>query len=51
VTKTRTAQDHSQLDESDAFTPRFGADGLIPVAVTAAATGELLMLATERGRL
>jgi phosphoribosyl-AMP cyclohydrolase len=45
VTRPKTAPDHSKLDESESFTPRFGADGLLPVAVTAAATGELLMLA------
>ena len=33
------------IEESAEFTPRFGPDGLMPVAVTSAATGELLMLA------
>ncbi len=33
------------VEETANFTPRFGPDGLMPVAVTSAATGELLMLA------
>jgi phosphoribosyl-AMP cyclohydrolase len=50
VTKARTASpsargDQTKIEEATAFTPRFGADGLIPVAVTSAETGELLMLA------
>ncbi len=49
MTKTKTAQKlkgaKSSIEESDVFAPRFGADGLMPVAVTSAATGELLMLA------
>jgi phosphoribosyl-AMP cyclohydrolase len=49
TTKTRTASPNrsgtAALEESAEFAPRFGADGLIPVAVTSAATGELLMLA------
>jgi phosphoribosyl-AMP cyclohydrolase len=50
VTKTKAAPtsaggDSGMIEETTAFTPRFGADGLLPVAVTAAATGELLMLA------
>jgi phosphoribosyl-AMP cyclohydrolase len=50
VTKTKTSSpsarpDQTQIEEATAFTPKFGADGLLPVAVTSAATGELLMLA------
>jgi phosphoribosyl-AMP cyclohydrolase len=50
VTKTKTAPpsargDRATIEEASIFTPRFGADGLLPVAVTSAATGELLMLA------
>lgn len=35
----------SALEETLEFRPRFGADGLIPVATTEATTGALLMLA------
>jgi phosphoribosyl-AMP cyclohydrolase len=50
VTKTKTAApsargDSGNIEETTVFTPRFGADGVMPVAVTSAATGELLMLA------
>jgi phosphoribosyl-AMP cyclohydrolase len=49
VTRTKTAtpatSDKADIEEMTAFTPRFGADRLIPVAVTSAETGELLMLA------
>ncbi len=37
--------DDVAVEETHAFRPRFGADGLIPVAVTEAASGVLLMLA------
>jgi phosphoribosyl-AMP cyclohydrolase len=33
------------LEEGTAFTPKFDADGLVPVVVTSAATGDVLMLA------
>jgi phosphoribosyl-AMP cyclohydrolase len=33
------------LEEGTVFTPKFDADGLVPVVVTAAATGDVLMLA------
>lgn len=33
------------IEETDAFAPKFGADGLIPVAATDAEDGRLLMLA------
>ena len=50
MTKTKTAApsargDSGNIEETTVFTPRFGADGVLPVAVTSAATGELLMLA------
>ena len=34
-----------KIEETDAFAPKFGADGLIPVATTDAENGRLLMLA------
>lgn len=37
--------DKTALEEGPAFTPRFGADGLITAVVTDAADGELLMVA------
>lgn len=37
--------DDAAIEETVDFRPRFGADGLIPVAVTEAATRRLLMLA------
>jgi phosphoribosyl-AMP cyclohydrolase len=40
VTKTS-----SEIEDGTAFTPRFDADGLVPVVVTSATTGEVLMLA------
>lgn len=48
MTKTATPPktgESDTIEETASFTPRFGADGLMPVAVTSAATGELLMLA------
>src|SRR5829696_2745796 len=35
----------SELEEGDALTPRFGADGLVTCVTTEAGTGELLMVA------
>ena len=35
----------ADIEEGASFTPRFGADGLSPVTVTSAASGEVLMLA------
>ena len=35
----------SELEEGKAFTPRFGADGLIPAIVTDQETGDVLMFA------
>ncbi len=37
--------DKAALEQGDALTPRFGADGLIACVATHAATGEVLMLA------
>ena len=37
--------DKAQLEEGGAFTPRFGADGLITAVVTDAGDGALLMVA------
>lgn len=50
MTKTETTSpsvqsDKTAIEETAEFAPRFGADGLMPVAVTSAATGEMLMLA------
>jgi phosphoribosyl-AMP cyclohydrolase len=36
---------HADIEEGTAFTPKFDADGLLPVVVTSARTGEVLMLA------
>ena len=38
-------QSKADSEEGSVFAPRFDADGLLPVVVTAAATGEVLMLA------
>lgn len=35
----------AELESGTAFTPRFGADGLLPAVVTEAASGEVLMVA------
>jgi phosphoribosyl-AMP cyclohydrolase len=35
----------TELEEGTVLTPQFGADGLMPVVVTSAETGEVLMLA------
>lgn len=43
MTKTQTAS--APVDETSAFMPRFGPDGLMPAIVADAATGEVLMLA------
>ncbi len=49
MTETPFFPDRSALDaaieETAKFAPKFGADGLIPAAVTDAGTGRLLMLA------
>lgn len=37
--------DTSETEEGTVFAPRFDADGLVPVVVTSAKTGEVLMLA------
>ncbi|HET9572769.1 MAG TPA: phosphoribosyl-AMP cyclohydrolase [Methyloceanibacter sp.] len=37
--------DKSEIEEGTVFTPRFDADGLIPVVAISASTGEVLMLA------
>jgi phosphoribosyl-AMP cyclohydrolase len=39
------SEDKTALEEGTAFTPRFNADGLVPVVVTTARGGEVLMLA------
>ena len=38
-------QDKAESEEGTLFAPRFDADGLLPVVVTSAKTGEVLMLA------
>jgi phosphoribosyl-AMP cyclohydrolase len=47
VTSARSSPpgDAAEIEAGTAFTPQFGADGLLPVVVTSAATGEVLMLA------
>jgi phosphoribosyl-AMP cyclohydrolase len=50
VTMSKTASpppagDQAAIEESTAFTPRFDADGLVPVVVTSASSGEVLMFA------
>jgi phosphoribosyl-AMP cyclohydrolase len=52
VTKTAPpdpAIDPAELEEGTAFTPRFDADGLIPVVATAAGSGDVLMFAYMNG--
>jgi phosphoribosyl-AMP cyclohydrolase len=54
VTKSTAAPppprgDQAVIEDGTTFTPRFDADGLVPVVVTAALTGELLMLAYMNG--
>lgn len=39
------SENKAALEEGTAFTPRFDADGLVPVVVTAANSGNVLMLA------
>jgi phosphoribosyl-AMP cyclohydrolase len=39
----------ADIEEGTAFSPKFDANGLIPVVVTSAATGEVLMLAHMNG--
>ena len=43
--KFPTLDDKTELEESDTFAPAFDAHGLLPVILTAAATGEVLMFA------
>jgi phosphoribosyl-AMP cyclohydrolase len=38
-------EDKTTSEEGTIFAPRFGADGLVPVVATSAATGEVLMFA------
>jgi phosphoribosyl-AMP cyclohydrolase len=48
VTRSETSPpraDTAYIEEGTAFTPKFDADGLVPVVVTSARTGEVLMLA------
>jgi phosphoribosyl-AMP cyclohydrolase len=50
VTKSKTAPpppigNQAAIEDGTAFTPRYAADGLVPVVVTSASTGEVLMLA------
>lgn len=43
------AGDPASIEEATAFTPKFDADGLIPVVATSATTGEVLMFAYMNG--
>jgi phosphoribosyl-AMP cyclohydrolase len=45
MTSTPSSSETAEIEETTSFAPRFGADGLIPVTVTSATTGEVLMLA------
>lgn len=50
MTKSKTASpspagNKAAIEESAAFTPRFDANGLVPVVVTSASSGEVLMFA------
>ena len=50
MTKSKTAPpppsgSQAAIEDSTAFTPRYDADGLVPVVVTSASNGEVLMLA------
>jgi phosphoribosyl-AMP cyclohydrolase len=48
VTKTKSSPPRAataDIEEGTAFAPKFDASGLLPVVVTAATTGEVLMLA------
>jgi phosphoribosyl-AMP cyclohydrolase len=48
VTKTKASPPRAnaaEIEEGTAFAPKFDADGLLPVVVTLAKTGEVLMLA------
>jgi len=54
VTKTKASSppprgDPAVIEDGTAFIPRFDADGLVPVVVTSATTGEVLMLAYMNG--
>ena len=54
MTKTKASPPQAKtadIEEGTAFAPKFDADGLVAVVVTSAESGEVLMLATERGRL
>jgi phosphoribosyl-AMP cyclohydrolase len=42
---TPAPKSQADIEEGTAFAPKFDADGLIPVVVTSAETGEVLMLA------
>jgi phosphoribosyl-AMP cyclohydrolase len=42
---TPAPKSQADIEEGTAFTPKFDADGLIPVVATSAETGEVLMLA------
>ncbi len=42
---TSAPKSKADLEEGTAFAPTFGADGLLPVVVTSAGSGEVLMLA------
>ena len=48
VTRTKASPPRvnaAEIEEGTAFAPKFDADGLVPVVVTSARTGEVLMLA------
>jgi phosphoribosyl-AMP cyclohydrolase len=48
VTRSETSPPRANaadIEEGTAFTPKFDADGLVPVVVTSARTGEVLLLA------
>ena len=48
MTKTKASPPRAnaaEIEEGTAFAPKFDADGLVPVVVTSAGTGEVLMLA------
>jgi phosphoribosyl-AMP cyclohydrolase len=50
VTKAKASPPRADdIEEGTAFSPRFDADGVVPVVVTLAATGEVLMLAYMNG--
>lgn len=45
ASKAKANKAKASLEENLVFTPRFGADGTLPVVATSAETGEVLMLA------